>query len=95
MFIASDRTGGGATAEAAPAQSSAQGTAQASGAEGPALAGLGDDFRPEAAGIFRVFAASPAPAVVANSTPVPLPARRPGPAARTNPPVLAYSVSSE
>jgi hypothetical protein len=92
MFIAADRTGAGATADAAPAQR----PAQASGAQNsPVLAGLGDDFRPEVAGIFRVFAASPAPAVAADSTPVPLPARRPGPAARTNPPVLAYSVSSE
>jgi hypothetical protein len=85
-FIAADRTGA-ATAEApAPA-----GTA----APAPAVAGLADDFRPEAAGIFRVLAASPAPAVEANGTPVPLPTRRPGPAARTNPPVLAYSVSTE
>jgi hypothetical protein len=90
-FIAADRTGAGATAEATPAQ----GSAEASGPQGPVLAALVDDFRPEAAGIFRVLAASPAPAVEANGTPVPLPTRRPGPAARTNPPVLAYSVSTE
>src|SRR5262245_53331671 len=50
-FIASDRTG--PTAEAAPAQGSAQGTLSQSAA----LAGLADDFRPEAAGIFRVLPA--------------------------------------
>jgi hypothetical protein len=90
MFIASDRTGA-PTADAAPAQGS--------DVQGTARAGLADDFRPEAAGIFRVFAASPAPAVAADSTPVPLPPSRPnqasGQAPRTTPPVLAYSVSSE
>jgi hypothetical protein len=40
MFIASDRTGAGPTAEA---------PLQGSGARSPALAGLKDDFRPEAA----------------------------------------------
>jgi hypothetical protein len=85
-FIATDRTGAGATAEAAPPPGS--------GAQATAVAGLPDDFRPEAAGIFRVFAASPAPTEVADSTPVPLPRRRPGTAPRTNAPVLAYSVSS-
>ena len=48
-FIASDRTPG-ETAQA-PSQ----------GPQGPALAGMQDDFRPEASGIFRVFAAAPAP----------------------------------
>ncbi|MBX9778388.1 MAG: hypothetical protein K2Y71_28775 [Xanthobacteraceae bacterium] len=83
-FIASDRTGA-PTADAAPAQ----------GAQGTVLAGLTDDFRPEAAGIFRVFAASPAPAVQSDGGAVPLPSRRPGPAPRTRPPVLAYSVAAE
>jgi hypothetical protein len=86
-FIAADRTGAGATAEAAPAQGA--------GSQGLAQAGLTDDFRPEAAGIFRVFAASPAPIVTADSTPVPLPPRRPKQAPRATAPVLAYSVSSE
>jgi hypothetical protein len=84
-FIASDRTGAGATAEATPGP----------GTQGAILAGLVDDFRPEAAGIFRVFAAAPAPAEAADSTPVPLPPRRPRQAPRANPPVLAYSVSTE
>ena len=82
-FIASDRTPG-ATAQA-PSQSP----------QDPALAGTGDDFRPEAAGIFRMFAATPAPAVAADGPPVPLPPQRPRLGQRQNPPVLAYSVSNE
>ena len=84
-FIASDRTAG-ATAEA-PSQSLTS--------QGPALAGMGDDFRPEAAGIFRMFAATPAPAVAADGPPVPLPPQRPRLGQRQNPPVLAYSVGAE
>jgi hypothetical protein len=86
-FIATDRTGAGATAEAAPAPGS--------GSQGQSQAGLADDFRPEAAGIFRVFAAAPAPTVTADSTPVPLPRHRPGSAPRAKPPILAYSVGPE
>jgi len=62
-FIAADRSGAGAAAQAAPAQGSP--AQQSTG-----LAGTGDDFRPEAAGIFRMFAAAPAPA--ADAEPVPL-----------------------
>jgi hypothetical protein len=80
-FIASDRTPG-ATAAAPPPQ-------------GTALAGMADDFRPEASGIFRMFTAAPAPAAEAEAAPVPLPPRRPEPGQRTSPPVLAYSVSTE
>jgi hypothetical protein len=80
-FIAADRTGTGATA-AAPS-------------EGNVLAGMADDFRPEAAGIFRVFATAPAPAVEAEAQPVPLPPRRPRLGQRKGPPVLAYSVGTE
>ena len=48
-------------------------------ARGPAVIAAGDDFRPEAAGIFRVFTASPAPATLDSpSEAVPLPPRRPG-----------------
>lgn len=82
-FIAADRTGAGATAEAAPAPGVSL------------LAGAADDFRPEAAGIFRMFAAAPAPAAAAEAQPVPLPPRRPRAAQRQNPPVMAYSVSPE
>jgi hypothetical protein len=46
-FIVSDRTGAGSTAAAAP--------------QGAVLAGPADDFGPEAAGIFRMFAGLPAP----------------------------------
>ena len=63
--------------------------------QGPAFAGMVDDFRPESAGIFRVFAAAPAPAIDPDSPPVPLPPQRPGPGQRTTPPVLAYSVSTQ
>jgi hypothetical protein len=86
-FIASDRTGAGATAEAAPAQGPAP--------QGSLLAGAADDFRPEAAGIFRMFAAAPVPSAEADAQPVPLPPRRPRAAQRQNPPVLAYSVRPE
>ena len=79
-FIAADRTGAGATAAAMPA-------------ERTAIAGITDDFRPEAAGIFRVFAAAPAP--TAEGAAAPLPPQRPRPARPASPPVLAYSVSAE
>lgn len=80
-FIAADRTPG-ATAAAPPSQ-------------GTALAGATDDFRPEAAGIFRVLAAAPGPAIEVQGPPVPLPPRRPQAGQRHTPPVLAYSVSTE
>ncbi len=86
-FIAADRTGTGATAEASPAQGP--------GEQSPAVAGAADDFRPEAAGIFRMFTAAPAPVVEADAQPVPLPPRRPRAAPRQKPPVLAYSVRPE
>lgn len=70
-FIASDRTPG-ATAEA-PSQDP----------RGPALAGMPDDFRPEASGIFRVFAAAPAPSAEVD---VPLQPRRPRLGQRQTPP---------
>ena len=80
-FIASDRTGSGATAAAS--------------SENPALAGMIDDFRPEASGIFRVLARAPAPALDNGGPPVPLPQQRPGPKPRPSAPVLAYSVRAE
>ena len=88
-FIASDRTSG------ATAEMPTQGPAPQGLSQGSALAGMPDDFRPEAAGIFRVFAATPAPAPAADASPVPLPPRRPRPGQRQNPPVLAYSVTTE
>jgi hypothetical protein len=80
-FIAADRTPG-ATAAAPPTQ-------------GTALAAATDDFRPEAAGIFRALAAAPAPAIGRQGPPVPLPPVRPQAGPRQIPPVLAYSVSPE
>lgn len=82
-FIAADRTGAGATAEAAPARGISL------------LAGAADDFRPEAAGIFRMLAAAPAPSAEADTQGVPLPPRRPQAAPRQNRPILAYSVGTE
>jgi hypothetical protein len=100
-FIASDRTPGAAAAAAPSQGSGSQGSgsqgsgSQGSGSQGSVLAGMADDFRPEAAGIFRGFAAAPAPAVEPDGPPVPLPPQRPRPGQRQNPPVLAYSVSTE
>ncbi len=57
-------------------------------ARGPSVIAAGDDFRPEAAGIFRVFIASPvAPALDPPAAAVPLPPHRPRPSAAA----LAFS----
>src|SRR5262245_1359062 len=76
-FIAADRAGAGATAAAAPSEQTVL---------------AADDFRPEAAGIFRAFATAPMPAAEAAGAAVPLPPQRPRPARRADPPALAYSV---
>jgi hypothetical protein len=48
-------------------------------ARGPSIIAAGDDFRPEAAGIFQVFTASPAPSALDSpAEAVPLPPHRPG-----------------
>jgi hypothetical protein len=54
-FIASDRTGAGSNAAAA--------------SQGAVLASPADDFRPETAGIFRMFAGLPPPAAENNGPP--------------------------
>jgi hypothetical protein len=61
----------------------------------PSLAGLADDFRPEASGIFRVFASAPPAAAGNDGGTVPLPPPRPQAAQRPGPPVLAYSASND